>query len=221
MVDGQISVDGGSGRPGQRALVAELYQQRERLRKTAADIRQASQDISRFRSEGADYAAYAATCAAVIMVTDILKHSMSAMDRRAKLLFGAMDKNVATANKVLKAFGQRQITTREDLLRNLDPDLQKPRAMLKVVEQARAFLKKHEVRETKEVKLLLDLGVAMTEDSLLIMQAGNTQVHVNNAANSAQANVRRSLEKTLQNLILIDNELTRQFEQLETLSRTA
>jgi hypothetical protein len=142
-----------------------------RLEGIADDIRNVQQDLLRFDREGAENATYAATWAATLMVADILRRSVSAMDRRAPILFSAFDRKVATANKLLKTLGLKTIATREDIMRDIDPNLKPVVDFTRDVQEAREMLQKHKIRAPKEVDLILDLGIDMTNDATLIMQS--------------------------------------------------
>jgi hypothetical protein len=142
-----------------------------RLQGIADDIRSVQQDLLRFDREGAENATYAATWAATLMVADILRRSVSAMDRRAPILFSAFDRNLATANKLLKILGMRTIATREEIMKDIDPNLKPVVNFTRDIQEAREILKKHKIRAPKEVDLILDLGIDMANDSMLIMQS--------------------------------------------------
>jgi hypothetical protein len=148
-----------------------LEAEERRLQGIADDIRSVQQDLYRFDREGAENATYAATWAATLMVADILRRSVSAMDRRAPILFSAFDKKVATANKLLKMLGLKTITTREEIMKDIDPNLKPVVDFTRDVQQAREILKRYKIRAPREVDLILDLGIDMTNDATLIMQS--------------------------------------------------
>ncbi len=148
-----------------------LEAQELRLQGMADDIRSVQQDLLRFDREGAENATYAATWAATLMVADILRRSVSAMDRRAPILFSAFDRKVATANKLLKMLGLKTIATREEIMKDIDPNLKPVVDFTRDVQEAREILKKYKIRAPKAVDLILDLGIDITNDATLIMQS--------------------------------------------------
>lgn len=185
-----------------------LFREREKLRNIAADIRSTMQNVTRFNAEGAYYAGIAAVWAATLMTAEICKLGLAAADRRANLLFSVLDKRFAQANKLLKFLGMSTITTKDDVLKGLDPDLRNVAQMTQSVQQVRDILKKWGVRENKETKLVLDLAIAMTQDTLLIMQAMNLQQHVNRNTAAAQVNIRESLARVNRRILRIDAEMS-------------
>jgi len=142
------------------------------------------------------------------MTAEICKLGLAAADRRANLLFSVLDKRFAQANKLLKFLGMSTITTKDDVLKGLDPDLRNVAQMTQSVQQVRDILKKWGVRENKETKLVLDLAIAMTQDTLLIMQAMNLQQHVNRNTAAAQVNIRESLARVNRRILRIDAEMS-------------
>ena len=93
--------------------------------------------------------------------------------------------------------------------------------MTDAVQKARRFLRSTGVVENKETKLVLDLAVEMTEDTLLIMQAMNLQQAASSNATRTQAKMRESLERVSRRLLIIDSEITRALERVEKNTRTA
>jgi hypothetical protein len=198
-----------------------LSLERSRLQGVASDIRAAMKDVKRFGAEGARYAEMAAMWAATLMVAEICKLGLSAGDRRAKVLFNAQDRMFAQANKMLKFLGMATIATKDDVLKTLDPDLRSIDQMTGYVQTTREFLKKVGVNENKETRLVLDLVVAMTQDTLLIMQAMKLQQQVSGNATAAQVKMQQSLTKVTRKIMLIDSELTRMIERAQARMRTA
>lgn len=197
-----------------------LRAEERRLREVADDIRSVRADILRFDREGVENATYAATWAATLMVADILRRSISAMDRRASVLFSAFDREVATANKVLKMLGLKTIATREEVMKNVDPNLKPAVDFTKDIQKVRQLLKEHKIRVPKEVNLLLDLGVDMANDSVLIMQGAQLveQIHARTKHNLAQNAL--AIERVNKRIREIQLEMTRLIEQAQIKMRT-
>jgi hypothetical protein len=200
----------------------EVLQAEElRLQGIADDIRSVRQDLLRFDREGAENAAYAATWAATLMVADILRRSVSAMDRRAPILFSAFDKRVATANKLLKILGLKTIATREEIMKDIDPNLQPVVNFTRDVQEAREMLKKYKIRAPKEVDLILDLGIDMTNDATLIMQSQQIaqQIHDRTAHHLTQ--VDQNLDRVSRRIREVQVKINRLIEQAQIRMRTA
>jgi hypothetical protein len=198
-----------------------LSTQRDYLRSVARDIMSASVDISRFDSEGARYANYATAWAVTLFFADLLRNSICALDRRAPILFRAIDNHIATANKYLKLFGRKSITTKDDVLKAVDANLQGVVKLTRNVKVVRDELKKQKVSVPKEANLLLDIGVSFAQDSIIILQAGQVAQHSKDSAASAQANLRASLARVYQRMMAIDAEISRLIERGEKYSNTA
>lgn len=198
-----------------------LMQQRARLQLCADQIRAAIQDIEGFRKEGSDAAGYAAAWAAVMMATGILRTGLSAADRRAGLMFSALDKAVERADRVLKFFGGPQIGKKADLLASLDPNLRQVSTLTKDVREAQAFLRKHKVKPPKHLALVIDLALGMTDDTLLMLQAGELQSqvgqHTGAALNQSLAHLRRVNARLTQ----LDARILQAFDQRDLFNRTA
>jgi hypothetical protein len=198
-----------------------------RLQGVANDIRSVQQDLLRFDREGAENAAYAATWAAALMVADILRRSVSAMDRRAPILFSAFDRKVATANKLLKMLGLKTIATREQIMRDIDPNLKPVVEFTRDVQEAREMLKKHKIRAPKEVDLILDLGIDMTNDSTLIMQAMQIAQQSHDRTNYNSSQIAYQLQRLNKRIREIQVEIMRLkdpvrfIEQAQSRTRTA
>lgn len=199
----------------------DLAGQRERVREAAEDIRKAMADLNRFDADSAHYATIAAAWAATLMVADILKIGLSAGDRRAKLLFDAQDKAIERADKVLKFLGLGSIETKADLMKSLDQNLQSTAKMADDIRKSRAFLKEKGLKASKEVNLVLDLATAMTEDTLLLLQAQQAQQRAFSQSAGARSQMRSQLARLRNRMLLIDEQLTQQFERAEKAGRTA
>jgi hypothetical protein len=158
--------------------LAAIRAQRARLMALQRDIESAMRDVDRFSKEGALYAGIAAGWAATLMVCDILKVGLSAMDRRAAVLFKAQDRQISNANKVLKTLGLPTLTSKEELMAGVDPNLQGAIKLTSEIREAQAFLKKQGAKAPKHIALLIDLGTVMADDTVLLIQAGQEQNHV-------------------------------------------
>jgi hypothetical protein len=192
-----------------------------RLQGIAKDIRSVQQDLLRFDREGAENAAYAATWAATLMVADVLRRSICAMDRRAPILFSAFDRKVATANKLLKMLGLKTIATREEIMRDIDPNLKPVVEFTRDVQEAREMLYKYKIRAPKEVDLILDLAIDMANDSILIMQTMQTAQQTRDRTNYNLSQVNHHLERVNRRIRNIQVEINRFIEQAQIRTRTA
>jgi hypothetical protein len=150
----------------------ELAAKRFLLGEAVRMMTDAQRDMRRYQSEASLYCGYAAAWAAVLMTVEIVKIGLTASDSKAAAAFSVIDRSIDQANKLLIAFGHTPIQKKEQALESLDPSLRKVSAMTQTIQQARGVLKKLGVTEQKELALLLDLGVAMTDDTLLMLQAG-------------------------------------------------
>jgi hypothetical protein len=155
------------------------------------------------------------------MVAEISKIGLSAGDRRARVLFQAQDRLFEQANKVLKLFGMKSMVTKDDVLKSLDPDLRNGARFTDTIQKTRDVLTKVGLKENKEVKLLLDLVIAMTNDTLLIIQTTHTQQQISANAAAAQAKMRASLSRINRHIQNVDLELTRMIERAARKSRIA
>lgn len=207
-----------------------LQAQRQMLQSVAGDIRGSLQDVDRFENEAILDATFAAAWAATLMVCDILKIGLSAADKRADLLFKQQDDLIKTANKVLKLLGARTITTKADLMRSLGPEVTTASRATETVRTTMEQLRRMKVPTTrhplpvavpKEAGLLVDLGVAMAQDTLLLLEAGNLQRRANVTAAQSRMQMRQSLNKVLSRIMLVEGEITREIERLQRLGRTA
>jgi hypothetical protein len=201
--------------------VAYPSAQRELLALAVKDLAQTSSDVGGYGREGALFASYAACWAAALMVADIIKIGLKAGDRRARLLFDAQDQAVQRANKLIKAMGGRPLPQKADVLKSVDPQFNGVVGFLDDVKKSREFLKKHKAKEPKEVSLLLDLGIAMTEDSVLILDAGTQQQRSVQQAAAAQAQIRAKMARLQSKIAEFDREMTRMIERGQRLSNIA
>lgn len=200
-----------------------LRGQRERLRSVVEDIRSSIRNLNQIEGEAHRDAAMAAMWAATLMVCDILKIGLAAADKRASLIFSAQDRAVQSANRILKLFGAPTITTKADLMKSVSAELTPAAKATENLRTAMAELKKLKVPTTgqpipvripKEAGLLVDLGVAMAQDTILLLEAGQLQRQA--SANVAQSRVmmRDQLTRVLTRLMLIESEFAREFDRL-------
>jgi hypothetical protein len=201
--------------------LAAIRAQRARLMALQRDIESAMRDVDRFSKEGALYAGIAAGWAATLMVCDILKVGLSAMDRRAAVLFKAQDRQISNANKVLKTLGLPTLTSKEELMAGVDPNLQGAIKLTSEIREAQAFLKKQGAKAPKHIALLIDLGTVMADDTVLLIQAGQEQNHVRSNAENARNSMRSQLMRIRQRIEALDREFSRLFEAGLERRRTA
>ena len=201
--------------------LSELHTQRMRLAGVVADIEASIKDVRGYAAQGQRDAGYAVAWAATLMVTDILRISLSASDKRAKLLFNAQDKALSRANQVLVAAGGRAMPTKSDLMKGVDTSLSGAAQMTKIIRDAQKFLKDAGVKVSKDTTLLVDLGTAMCDDTVLMLSAGLTSQNISNNAAHTQAVMWQHLQKVRRSLLIINSEFTRAFEEQERWSRTA
>lgn len=201
--------------------LTDLATQRTRMANLVADIERSMRDVARFEAEGERYASYALAWASTILLTDILKISLSALDKRAKLLFKSQDEALARASKFMQVLGLKGLTTKADLMKAIDPSLMVASKLTQSVREAQKILHDAKIQAPKKVTLFLELGSAMCDDATLMIDAGMTSQHVQNQASHAQAMMRQTMLKMQQRLMQIDREYTRVFEEQELRSRTA
>jgi hypothetical protein len=156
-----------------------------------------------------------------LMVCDILKVGLSAMDRRAAVLFKAQDRQISNANKVLKTLGLPTLTSKEELMAGVDPNLQGAIKLTSEIREAQAFLKKQGAKAPKHIALLIDLGTVMADDTVLLIQAGQEQNHVRSNAENARNSMRSQLMRIRQRIEALDREFSRVFEAGLERRRTA
>jgi hypothetical protein len=220
MTDRPPQVDFGSPAEKPRPLDG-LFAERNRLKALIADVESVRPDILRFEREGQAYVTAAVITAAVLMTVDILKVGLSAADRRAAFLFKKFDGGVDLLRSALGRVGVNVGATREDLMKQIATDFAGPARLTQEVRNARAFLKKHGAKETKTTKVLLDLGLVMTEDTLLLLSAASAQADVSRNASAGRAAQGLQLDRMKRQLLLMDAEITRAFEDAQQRSRTA
>jgi len=172
--------------------INDLIRQRAKLAAAADCINASMRDIQRFGKEGAEYAGYAACWAAVMMATGIIKTGLSAVDKRAAAGFNLIDNAIAQANKWLGTAKMPTIATKADVMKGVDPNLAGAAGFLRDVREARGYLKKAGAKPPAHLALVLDLATQMSEDTILMLQAGQLQGQVakNTRTNLAQVGAR-------------------------------
>jgi len=201
--------------------LTHLDLQRKRLHYLIEDVEHSINEVRRFEAEGQRYAGYAVAWAATMTLTDILKISLSAVDRRAKLLFEAQDKSLAQASKILQLLGHKPLATKADLLKSMDERLGLGPKMTDGIRKAQKSLKSAKINMPKHLTLLLDLGTTLCDDFLLMTDAGLTSQHVREQSAHTQEMMRKTLAKLRKNLLLTEQAYTLLFEEREVLARTA
>lgn len=201
--------------------LSHLDLQRKRLKYLIEDVEHSIKEVRRFESEGERYASYAVAWAATMTLTDILKISLSALDRRAKLLFEAQDKSLAQASKILQLLGYKPLATKADLLKTMDSSLELAPKLTDGIRKAQKALKGAKVKVPKHFTLLLDLGTTLCDDFFLMIDAGMTSQHVQNQSAQSQEMMRKTLAKLRKNLLLTEQAYTQLFEEGQVLARTA
>jgi hypothetical protein len=195
------------------AMLSDLMARRERIANAIQVIQSTKADVARISQEGQTAATAAAMWAAVMMVTDILKIGMSASNKQAAAGFATIDALVAKADQLMQLFGARPMTTKADLMRQVDPNLQNAATVVGYVRQARGKI--DEAAKAMKVPrgpatalgqwdLVARIGVEMADDTILILQAGQTQSAVGRSAAAQQAQIDRTLNKLRQQLSAVD-----------------
>jgi hypothetical protein len=201
--------------------INDLIQQRAKLAAAANHISDAVRDIERFGKEGAEYAGYAACWAAVMMATGIIKTGLSAVDKRASEGFGLIDNAITQANRWLAAAKMPTIATKSDLMKGVNPNLAGAAGFLRDVREARSYLKKAGAKPPAHLALVLDLATQMSEDMILMLEAGQLQGRVvkNTRSNVAQVGTRLHAIKV--KIARLDDQVRMLIEKRDLLERAA
>ena len=200
--------------------LTDLDLQRTRLTHLIEDVERSLKEVRRFEAEGEEYASYAVAWAATMTLADILKISLSAVDRRAKFLFDKQDKSLAQASKILQLLGFKPLSTKADLLKAMDANLQLAPTLTDGIRKAQKKLKEAKVKVPKHISLLLDLGTTMCDDTMLMIDAGMTSQRIQDHSANAQKAMRATLDKLRKKLLQIEQEYARLFEQRQVRART-
>lgn len=202
-------------------MFSELVQRRARLQVCADQIRSALDDMHAYREQGTTYAGYAGAWAAVMMATGILRTGLSTVDKRAALLFSAVDRGIDRADRAISFFTHHHRVTKSDLMASLDPNLRPAATFVKDVRDAQAVLGKVKVNPPKHLKLVLELALGMTEDTLLLLQAGQLQHQVTAHANAALRAGTHRWRNILRTISLLDAQIADVLARRDLYNRTA
>jgi hypothetical protein len=166
----------------------ELLREHTRLMQAANDVDGALKDIKKYGDEGAKNAVIATAWAATLMTADIIRHATACVYRSAERQFAFQDKALEEANKTLKKLGRPTITTRDDVLSHLeDPTAKKIAEYARDVRVAREAIKHlRKGRPPREVEMLINIGLAMVEDTAMLLDAGSLQQRAVSTSTSAQ-----------------------------------
>ena len=198
-----------------------LVAQRQRLAASMRDIEMTIREVTKYGADAAAYANVAATWAITLFFCDLLRNSLSAVDRRAPLLFQRFDQLLAKGNKVLKLFGQPTIVDKQTVLKSIDPNLQGSANFSASIRTIRDELAKEKIRLPMPYQVLSEFALDMADDSLLIIQASQTSQQVQASVANAQANMRVTLQRIRERLMRMDAEISRLLENGQRRSNTA
>lgn len=205
--------------------IATLMSDREKLETAAKAIDAAIHDMQAARADAQFNSGCAAAWAAVMMTCDIVRAGLSSAFRVADREFQAIDKGIALANHFLSFWGHTPIATKADLMATVDPEFRRTEDLLESVQAARQFLKKHRINPpphaARQVNLILDLGVAMTEDTLLLMQAGNTGTRAAALADQGISAAQHRLRSIRTRINRINHQIMHELEMRERFATTA
>ena len=203
---------------------------RQRLRDAISALGGIKQDVARHGQEGQAAAAAAAMWAAVLMVAEILKTTISAMDPKAAAGFHMFDSMVEKADKLLQLFGSRPMTKKADLMKQVDPNLAHGATVVGYIRTARTKI----IEATKNVKmskiatervaqldLVARLGIDMADSTILLMQAGQDQTRVGVQTRNTELQINQRLEELRKKLVLVDDAISNMLARYEMLQRTA
>jgi len=210
--------------------VRELLSKRQRLKFALQELKAARNDVSKFGAEADAAVVMAMMWASVMMVADILKIGMSAGDKRASILFSVIDNGMEKADRLLQLFGARPMVKKADLLKLVDPNLQKGVVVIGYLRKCRDVIDKaakqlklsgDALENYKALDLVAKLGLAMADDSIVLMQAGNLQAENAARTRNAIAMIDRRVSDMSRKVAEIDREVDFMLQQKARLSRTA
>jgi hypothetical protein len=201
--------------------INDLIRQRAKLATAADCIAGAMRDIERFGKEGSEAAGYAACWAAVMMATGIVKTGLSAVNKQAAAGFALIDNGIAQANKWLGAAKMPTITTKSELMKGVDPNLAGAAGFLRDVQQARGYLKKAGAKPPAHLALVLDLATQMSEDTILMLQAGQLAGQVSKNTRSNLTQVAARLHSMKVKISRLDSQVQMLMAKKELMDRTA
>ena len=195
------------------SALTDLLSRRQRIVDTIAKMQAVRADVSRAGAEGRGDAMIAATWAAVMMVTDILKIAMSAGNKQAGAQFALQDKMIANADSVMQKFGASPMTKKSDLMAQVDPNLRTAAGITKSLRDAQGIMNsaaKTLGQDTSTAtnfgkwNLVASIGVEMADDTILLIQAGQLGDQAIRGARIAQSQIDRLIAKQAQQLSAID-----------------
>jgi hypothetical protein len=184
-------------------------------------IRLSLDDLRKSRNDMAFNCGMAAGWAAVLMTMDILKHGVSAADKRAAVAFSVIDKGIEQANKLLIAFDRAPIERKEDALKSLDPGLRKASDFVQQVNQARSLLKGLGLKEKDQLGLTLDIASDMAQDTLLLLNVGVEQQRLGSMNDSAMMAAAHRLSFVQESLRKLDAEIDNVLRRYDLVRTTA
>jgi hypothetical protein len=178
--------------------VLSLLDDRQRLEVAERAIVAAIHDMDS-AGRGAQFnAGCAASWAAVMMTADIIRAGLSAGIRVADAEFQAIDKGIERANIFLSYWGHQSVTTKADLLKSVDPEFRGTVEALENVNTAREAFNKIKFNPppniARPLNLLLDLAISMTDDTILMLQAGKTGNRAQQTADRGIKNAQAQLQ---------------------------
>jgi hypothetical protein len=173
----------------------ELTMKRDRLASILRGMEEAQREMNKAKDQGNFNSAMAMSWAAVLLAADIVKRGLSEGNKQAAFGFAAFDKGVAEADKLLVAFGRAPMAKKADALQSLDPNLRNVNGWVDQVSQVRGWLGKAGLKEDKHLALVLDIVTDMTQDTLLMLQAGQDQTRNWNNATMAISRASQQIDK--------------------------
>ena len=201
--------------------INDLIRQRAKLAAAADCISDSMRDIERFGKEGSEAAGYAACWAAVMMATGIVKTGLCAVNKQAAAGFAFIDRGIEQANKWLGAAKMQTITTKSELMKGVDPNLAGAAGFLRDVREARSYLKKAGAKPPAHLALVLDLATQMSEDTILMLQAGQLSWQVAKYTRSNLAQVAIKLHAMKVKISRLDSQVQMLMAKRDLMERTA
>lgn len=191
---------------------------KQRLLETIHELRGVGADIEAFGEEGQKFGRYAAAAAGVLLMTDIcrvcLEASPGGVGFGSRYLFRRLDQIRDLVGEFYKMRGKK-LGSREDALGGMQDET--ARKIVNVtghVEEARRFLSKTKLlKESKEISLVLDLAVKMSEDTALMMDSTALQTRVGQQTKGASAMSRQAVLRVENQLSRVQSEIARLIEE--------
>jgi hypothetical protein len=175
----------------------QLEERHRQLVRLLIEINAARGQIDTEQGQASKNTTIAASFAAIMVVTDILRITVSAVDERADFGFKAIDKIVEHVNVGKTVTGKGGIATTDDAMAMLDGGLANSSRLIGFVQQLKSYF--DDVKKAKNVKLsptaeqigtVADVGLAMTQGFMLLygtLRAGQDTISSGQAARN-QAN---------------------------------